>query len=108
MEPHNEPFEEGKFVVVAEVFFHYYELEVAYYIIALQALVATGYIYLFIRHKVHDHLPEHKVYPWLHPETEPEFYPDNIVGNDMLDTVVTGIRIIYCVYVNKPVNIGPL
>src|SRR5215210_8079568 len=108
MQFHDHPLQEWKFIVLAQVFFHYDELEITNHIIPFQAFIATGYVYLVIIYEVFYHFPEHEVDLWFNPKAEAEFHPDNVIGYDMVNGILASVRIIYRIYVDEPINVGPL
>ena len=107
VEFHNYSFKEWKFIVLAQVFFHYHKLEVANRIAAGQAFIPADNIHFFIGYKIFNYFTEHKIYPWLHPESKTEINPDNIIWNDMFYFVFRSIWVIYGINVYEPVNVSP-
>ena len=48
IEFHDDGFKEWQFIILTEEFFHHYELEVAYLVVALLAIVPAGDIHLLL------------------------------------------------------------
>lgn len=104
---HDHPFKEWKLVILAQVFLHDYKLEVTHRTTVGQALIPADNIHFFISYQVFHHFPEHQVDPGLHPESEAEIHPYYIVRDNMFHHILTGIWVIDCIDMYKPVNVGP-
>src|SRR5665213_555981 len=73
----------------------------------MQGLVVTGYIDLLTGNHILDHFAVQYVHPWLYPESEPEFDPDDLSGFYLVDAILHGIGLVSGFDVDKPVSVGP-
>src|ERR1700677_3219172 len=99
---HHYPLVEWQLIVLAQVLFHHDELEIPHYIVSFQRFIPAGDVHLPVIDPVFHHLREHQADLWLDPETKPELYPDDIVGYDVIDGILRGIRIIQRIHMHKP------
>src|SRR4051794_21404727 len=103
MKFHNDALKDGKVIILAQIFFHYDERKIANDIASLKALVAAYHIHFPVFYEVFHNFPKEKIDPWLYPETQPEFNPDDIIWDNMFNNIFRCIRIIERIHVNKPV-----
>src|SRR5580704_10186006 len=105
---HDHPLMKRQLIVLAQEFFHHDELEISDHIVPLERFIPAGHIHFPVNDQVFDYFAEHPADLWLNPEAQPELYPDNIVGNNVIDAVFRGVRIIYRIHMYKPIDVGAL
>src|SRR5690606_31250818 len=108
MQFHDHSLDERKFIVLAEVFLHYHELEVAHSVAACEAFITADDVHFLVGDKVGDYFPEHEIDPWLHSEPETKVDTYDVVGNDVFNLILACVRIVHGVHVHEPIDIRPL
>ena len=105
---HDDPFKEGQFVVLAQVFFHYHKLKIAYGVSVRQTFVATEDVDLFIGHQLFYYFSEHQIHSGLDSESDSKINANDIVGNNVIYFVFARVGVVYRIEMHEPVDIGPL
>src|SRR6478609_1639308 len=108
MQLHYNSLEERQLVILRQIFLHYNKLKIAHYIIALKTLVAACNIYFIITNQIFHHFSKHKANFLLNSKPKMKLNTNNVVRNDMLNIIFAGVRIIYRIDMNKPINICTL